>query len=440
MPKGNRWPCCALIKKAGYSPSELDFIEGHGTGTTIGDKTELEGITKAMEATGNTLGRSCGMTSFKSIVGHTKAAAGIGAFIKAVIAANRRVIPPTAGCAQPNKVFEDTARNLYPLIHGEASESSKKLRIGVSAMGFGGINSHVTLESGDVPAEKFSPSKNERALLVSNQESEVFVLDAESSEGLQRKLIDLAKTVEPLSLGDMTDLAADLGANVSRDLPFRAAVIANRPDKLSEKLRKLDNMLREKKLNEGALLIGSENDIWAGNTVKGHRLGFLLPGQGSHQVGMGQWLIERYEWAKDLATRFDLISKEEIGTAISKYMRISSAYLVDKTELKRMRLALADTKIAQAAICLTSLLYARLLSNLGISPTVVAGHSLGELTAFHLAGGFDEDALIRLAILRGDVMSSSRNLSGSMASIAASQKRRGKVYKECEWLRSYSKY
>lgn len=96
--------------RAGYSPYRLDFIEGHGTGTPVGDRVELEGIASVINANGEIAPRSIGVTSFKSIVGHTKAAAGIGGLIKAVLGVNQRIIPPTAGCKEPNSIFESSAR------------------------------------------------------------------------------------------------------------------------------------------------------------------------------------------------------------------------------------------------------------------------------------------------------------------------------------------
>jgi acyl transferase domain-containing protein len=91
--------------RAGYGLDSVDFVEGHGTGTALGDRTELEALATSYPSEPNGALRPLGVTSLKSIIGHTKAAAGIGAFIKAVIAANRRVIPPTAGCAEPSPVF-----------------------------------------------------------------------------------------------------------------------------------------------------------------------------------------------------------------------------------------------------------------------------------------------------------------------------------------------
>ncbi|MEH1824908.1 MAG: polyketide synthase [Nostoc sp.] len=124
--------------RAGYSLNNVDFIEGHGTGTPVGDRVELEGIALAMGANSETPSRSCGITSFKSLVGHTKAAAGIGGFIKAVMAVNRRVIPPLAGCNEPNEVFDKAAHCLYPVLQGEVRQTTETLRAGVLDFGLKG--------------------------------------------------------------------------------------------------------------------------------------------------------------------------------------------------------------------------------------------------------------------------------------------------------------
>ena len=98
--------------RAGFSAQRLHFIEGHGTGTRVGDAVELQALGGLLQCDEKASLRSCGITSLKSLVGHTKAAAGVGTFIKAVMAANRRIIPPTAGCDQPNPVFDHQARAL----------------------------------------------------------------------------------------------------------------------------------------------------------------------------------------------------------------------------------------------------------------------------------------------------------------------------------------
>lgn len=182
---------------AGYSPADLDFVEGHGTGTSVGDVTELKGVYEAQTNPAETkppAPRRTGMTSLKSIIGHTKAAAGIGAFIKATMAVNRRVLPPTGSCTVPNPVFNDICHSLFPLTHGEIMAEGSTVRAGVSAMGFGGINSHVTLESGDAPNEKLAPAIAESKLLASSQTSEVFVFTAASFDLLAVQINELLET------------------------------------------------------------------------------------------------------------------------------------------------------------------------------------------------------------------------------------------------------
>jgi acyl transferase domain-containing protein len=118
--RGQSFAIQRAYQKSSYGIDTVDFIEGHGTGTKVGDAVELRGISLALgEREGAGL-RPCGVTSVKSIIGHTKAASGIAGFIKAVLAVNQRIVPPTAGCHEPNSVFEDEARHLYPVLKGRS--------------------------------------------------------------------------------------------------------------------------------------------------------------------------------------------------------------------------------------------------------------------------------------------------------------------------------
>lgn len=407
--------------RAGYSPRTLDFVEGHGTGTPVGDKTELEALAAAIQMDETASERICGVTSFKSIVGHTKAAAGIGALIKAVIAANRRILPPTAGCLQPNKSFDTAARVLYPILLGKIEEPTKTLRVGVSAMGFGGINSHVTIESGDAPSSKLAPALGERELLVSNQESEVFVFGAASIVELQNKVQALIQIAEQLSIGDIVDLAAHLGRQIPNAFPVRAAVVAGTPETLAERLGELAVILRHNPPTEGKVRMNQQQDIWIGNRARKNRVGFLLPGQGSQQLLMARVLVERYAWARELVEQVDQLLVKANGEPISSMIFRPLDRASGSEEIDRWKRTLAETQVAQPAICLASVLYARYLATLGIRPSVVGGHSLGELTAFHLAGAFDEANLIELAAIRGRAMMASAEQPGAMASLACTR-------------------
>ncbi|MDD5410533.1 MAG: SDR family NAD(P)-dependent oxidoreductase [Methylobacter sp.] len=405
---------------AGYSPIELDFIEGHGTGTAVGDRVELDGISQAMSRFNKPDDRICGVTSLKSIIGHTKAASGVGALIKAVIAANRRVIPPLAGCKEPNPVFNISARPLYPLINGRIEDHDKKLRIGVSAMGFGGINSHVTLESMSNPSQRLQSSIDERALLSSGQDTELFILGADSIFDLREQIKNLTSQAVNLSMSDLTDLANNLTLIYKRNSIFRAAIIARTTNELLEHLHTIALWLDDDKFEKGTIKSDNQGMIWISFDAMKPRIGFLMPGQGAQQLAMGKMLVDRFTWAQDMLDRVDTLTQEMIGRPISPLIYPDLDRLVYNEEKEPYLRELQKTEIAQPAICFVSCLYAKFLAQLGITPDVVGGHSLGELTAFHIAGAFNEDELLALAALRGYAMANAGENLGGMVSLSCS--------------------
>ena len=274
--------------KAGYGLDSVDFIEGHGTGTTAGDKAELEGIASAMDGSDPETLRPLGITSLKSLIGHTKAASGIGGFIKAVMAVNRRVIPPTAGCSEPNPIFNEKARGIYPVLEGEVRNADATIRAGVSGMGFGGINCHVTVESAGEPAEQIRPSIGERELLVSYQDTELFVLSAGTQQEMLARIGQLKDVALGISTGELVDLSKELTRELSADKLFRVALVAGDPGALVGCLGRAEQTLKAGDIPKGGTVFDPHQDIWVGNTVSRARIGFLFPGQGSQQLNMGR--------------------------------------------------------------------------------------------------------------------------------------------------------
>lgn len=409
--------------KAGYDLRSVDFIEGHGTGTAAGDRAEVEGIAMAM-GPGEPSGlRSCGLTSLKSLIGHTKAASGIGGFIKAVLAVNRRVIPPTAGCTEPNDVFQDRAKTLFPVLHGEVHDVGRTMRAGVSGMGFGGINCHVTIESDGPPASTVDTIVGERELLASWQESEIFALSAGDLDDMADKINGLKKLAAGISSGEMTDLSSHLTQDVNLNSRLRAAVIADSPDKLIECLDRALAMLGDSKISEGTVIASPQQDVWIGSNLRTPRTGFLFPGQGSQQLGMGKTVIERYEWAGELAARIDPYLAEHGYKKIIGTMYPPTDRAVDGEQIKAWKKALSESDTAQPSICLASILWMRRLERLGIVPHAAGGHSLGELTAFHAAGAFPDTALMLFAAFRGKITAAKVNEAGTMASLACDRKK-----------------
>ena len=409
-------------KNLEYKISDVDFVEGHGTGTAKGDKVELEGIAVAIQ---QALPKdykgvhSCGVTSFKSIVGHTKAAAGVGGLIKAILAVNQRIMPPTASCVTPNEVFKDKAKNLYPLIQGQVLSPTKVARAGISSAGFGGINCHMTVESKDEPKLELKPNIDERALFVSQQQTEIFVFSSRSTLYLKKIIQKFKEDLRNISIAEMADLAALLNKKAGKRLPVKAAIVTDSPEHLYEALVLLEGEIDTVRLDEGQVHKVSTKDpntyIIFSNAAKKSRIGFLYPGQGSQRLNMTRVLVERYAWARDLFLLSKLPLQEYIYKATDKY--------ITKEELQEFEKKLTDTKITQPAIILSSLIWTEFFSKLGIEANCVTGHSLGELIAFWKAGAFSKETLVKFVELRGSLMAQKGTANGSMAGLLCSRQK-----------------
>ena len=391
---------------AGYGLDAVTFIEGHGTGTTLGDKVEVSALCKVL---GNAApARTIGLTSLKSVMGHTKAAAGIGGFIKATLAANQRIAPPMAGVEDPNDLFAKEAKHFSPLFFGKKYSEMHALRCGVSAMGFGGINTHVTLESyGDVRREH-SSDEPEALLWASAENAEALVFTAHSQTALRRAIDDVIGEVRQLSRAELADFAAHLTAKSRSEDPYRAIVVVRSPTAAYQALEKVRSSLEAPLPNDAA--IEMEDPSWfaaVGKNRKPPRIGFVFPGQGSQRRGMGQNLVRRYGWAQRMYSEATQIARTEKGER-----------LIDALDGDQPLVPLDETESVQPGVSLANALWHESMLRLGIRPSVVAGHSLGELSALYAAGAFSFASLMRLATARGRLMGKGTEQTGIMIYIA----------------------
>jgi enediyne polyketide synthase len=413
----------ALERAYQHSPfgiSDLDFIEGHGTGTTVGDRVELEAIARVLGKAPLNGGeqRPCGITSLKSILGHTKAASGIGGLIKAVMAVNRRVVPPTAACHEPHPAFDHAARRLYPVRQGRRESATKQLRAGVSSMGFGGINCHVTIDSADPPDDRLKPLLDEVMLLAHPQESEVLLIGGGSQTEMLRKIGELIRVADGISMAELADLSAHLSRQLPPDPLVRAAIVTGHPDDLLARLAQLERSLRHTwpvGSTRPATSIGPDMWLGVGNTTP--RIGFLFPGQGSQQINMARNLVQRFPWARSRLKQADRITRKLSGVRLSHRVFRDIDRAASSEEKQRWISVLSRTENAQPAICLASMLWLDYLSRLGVRPEAVGGHSLGELTACHAAGVFGAATLLEFAVRRGKAMADQAGVPGAMVSL-----------------------
>ncbi|HVF90428.1 MAG TPA: SDR family NAD(P)-dependent oxidoreductase [Blastocatellia bacterium] len=374
-------------RRAGFGIETVSYFEGHGTGTSVGDATELRALSKARrEAAFNASPAVIG--SIKANIGHTKAAAGLAGLIKATLALHRQILPPTSGCKDPHPELTSDRPALRVLDKGMAWPADKPLRAGVSAMGFGGINTHVVLEN--LPASRREMlSVGERALLSSAQDAELFLLSSGDADGLRQQIEHLSTIAPRLSRAELADLASELESTLEINT-VRAAIIASTPKELAHRLEILDSWLK----GEAGTRMDDRSGVFLGSNTRAPRIGFLFPGQGSPTYSGGGRLRARFDYVEELYSRAS-IPESSNGIA---------------------------TEIAQPAIITASAAALRVLERLGIRANVAIGHSLGEVAALYWGGAFDEEALLRIATARGKAMGGLSAPEGKMASVLTGER------------------
>jgi enediyne polyketide synthase len=380
---GYRLALQRAYERAGFGIETVGMFEGHGTGTKVGDTTELAALSQAREAAGPTA-RPAAISSIKAMIGHTKAAAGVAGLIKAAMAVHHEVLPPTIGCVEPHELLRDSGA-LRMLRKAERFPKEAPVRAGITAMGFGGINTHVVLD-GAKPRKRVPFDTRARALAASLQDAELLLVDGGSPQELRERTQRLVDFVPAIAYAQLSDLAATLHREL-RDLPYRAAVVASSPD---EAQQRLSRVLEALDAGETTMLSPDGRTLIGHATGQG-RIGYLFPGQGSGRGTGGGALRRRFPEVDEVYAKANLPSEGDM----------------------------VATAVAQPRIVTGSMAGLRALSALGLEATVAVGHSLGEIAALQWAGVMDEPSLIRIAATRGQTMTQ-HSSSGTMASITGS--------------------
>ena len=213
---GQRLALRRAYHRAGFGIETIAYFEGHGTGTSVGDATELQALSLALDEA------ACGrhqtppaVGSVKANIGHTKAAAGVAGLIKAACALREQVIPPQTGCERPRSELAGDSALLRLARDGESWPADRPLRAGVSAMGFGGINTHVVIE-GIAGHRRSGLDSTQRGLMGSAQDAELLLVADDDVEGLRRKVEQLDSFAGRLAWSQLADVSAGLSQRHSR--------------------------------------------------------------------------------------------------------------------------------------------------------------------------------------------------------------------------------
>jgi len=368
-------------RTAGFGFETVNYLEGHGTGTAVGDATELQAFSAARRQA-DPDAPPAAISTLKGNIGHTKAAAGVGGLIKAILAIHHQVIPPATGHIDPHPELLGDRPALRVPSTAELWPADGPIRAGVSSMGFGGMNTHVVLEQSAGPRRDEIDPEVER-LVRSRQDCELLLIDATSIADLRGRISQLAAMVPKMSFAELGDLAGTLAAELS-DRPIRAAVLAGNPEQAEQRLGKLLMLLD----NGARSVLDLDGGVFLGHAAITPRIGLLFPGQGAGRRSDGGAIRRRFTVVDELYRDHPLPAG-----------------------------SLADTAAAQPRIATSSVAGLRLLRLLGIEAVAAAGHSLGELSALHWAGAYDEATLLSIAGVRGRLMADSSTTDGAMASI-----------------------
>ena len=410
------------LSSAGVLPSDVDYLEAHGTGTEVGDPIEVEAAAAAY-GKGREMDRPLLIGSVKTNIGHLESAAGVAALIKVVLAMQRGVIPRHLHFREPNPQMDwdrlplrvTSEQMAWPLHAGRLPTA------GVSGFGWSGTNAHVVLEGYGAPDGDSTASGEGHS---------------PAGSGLQ-----VAVSL-PEPLAGLPPAAGEPGPRETRFLPLSGRSDQALRDLAGRYLSWLDDRAGELSSQDAAAPVLADM-AWTAGVGRGHfahragvlfgdveslrdglsalaasgagpappqapsRVAFLFTGQGSHWSGMGEKLYRSEPVVRAVLDRCDAVLRQDRDTSLLDVMFGSAGSGAD----------LSDQEWTQPAIYALECALTALWASLGIRPGVVLGHSLGEFAAAQAAGVFGLEEGMRFVAARGEL--TARLPAGAMAAVFA---------------------
>ena len=366
------------LLSAGVDASQVDYLEAHGTGTKIGDPIEARALG---EIFGPRRGRPVSVGSVKTNIGHAGGAAGIAGLIKTVLAVENGLIPPSLNYAAPAIDLESLGLRVNTTLTPWPAGDGPR-RAGVSSFGMGGTNAHVIVEQPPAAPESVAPKRDDSNPVIA------WVVSARSAEALGNQAGRLLKHVGEHPELDVADVAWSL-ATTRSTFEHRAVLVGADREQLMAEL--------------AGLAAGEPGPgVVVGRAQRLGKTAFVFPGEGSQWLFVGQHLHGRFPV---YARAFD-----EAVAALDPHLRLPLRQVIWGADAPLLR----SNEFAQPATFAVQVALAALLRSCGVVPDLVMGHSVGEITAAHVAGALSLADGATVVAARGRLMA---GLQGEFAQV-----------------------
>ncbi|WP_374363706.1 beta-ketoacyl synthase N-terminal-like domain-containing protein, partial [Streptomyces sp. NP-1717] len=363
------------LANASLSAADVQAVEAHGTGTALGDPIEAQAIL-ATYGQDRPEDAPLWLGSLKSNIGHTQAAAGVAGVIKMVMAMREGVLPRTLHVDEPTP-HVDWSAGAVELLREDVpwAETPEMLRrAGISSFGMSGTNAHVVLEQAPVI---------ERAGTESDSSSGVVVwpVSGHTADALRAQASRLHAWLEEQPDADLPAVA-DALTGTRATLDHRAVVFGTERGQLMDAL--------------AAVAAGNPSPQGVVGRYRAGKLALLFTGQGSQYAGMGHDLYTSHPVFRD--------ALDEVCAALDAHLPVPLLTVMFAEPGTPEADLLHHTTYTQPALfALETALY-RLTQSYGVRPDALAGHSIGELTAAHLASVFTLTDAATLVATRARLM------------------------------------
>jgi acyl transferase domain-containing protein/acyl-CoA synthetase (AMP-forming)/AMP-acid ligase II/thioesterase domain-containing protein/acyl carrier protein len=367
-------------RDAGIVPGQIQYVEAHGTGTLLGDPIEANALGRVLAA-GRRSGNVCRIGSVKTNIGHLEAAAGIASFIKVALMLKYKQLPPSLHFETPNQYipFAQLGLRVQERLDDWPEDPGEALA-GVSSFGFGGTNAHVVLSQAPQQSERINDAVAEDV----SPSARILPISAHTLEALRdnaRRMGEFLDRPGAVTDGALPDVCFTAGARRTHH-EHRLAIVFHKREELIARLASFERG-------------GAQAGVSTGRRAAGRRpkLAFVFSGQGTQWSARGRELFEHEPAFRSTMETCDRLLRQHGEWSLLKEL------FADES-----RSRLAETEIAQPALVALQVALVALWRKWGIVPDAVIGHSIGELSAAHVAGALSLPDTLRVSVHRGRLM------------------------------------